>query len=99
MGPGQSFCGRPGGEAPRISSDPAVHSTKMRPKNYFLDTFLSVSCIEIERKNSFKWKKIYVQGKYFNLMLGEHLEEHLMVTLKHGRHNELTGFQHNHMPM
>ena len=29
-------------------------------------------------------------------MLGEHLEAHLMVTLKHRRHNELTSFQHNH---
>ena len=29
-------------------------------------------------------------------MLSEHLEVHLMVTLKHTRHNELTSFQHNH---
>ena len=29
-------------------------------------------------------------------MLGEHLEVHLMVTLKHRRHYELTSFQHNH---
>ena len=37
-----------------------------------------------------------MQSEYFNLMLGEHLEAHLMVTLKYGRHYELTSFQHNH---
>ena len=33
---------------------------------------------------------MYVQGKYFRFMLGEHLKVHFMVTLKHGRHHELT---------
>ena len=68
------------GSRGRSSNDPAVHSTKNVPKNYFLGTFLSVCCIQIERKNSFKLKN-YVHGKYFNLMLSEHLEAHLMVTL------------------
>ena len=45
---------------------------KKNTKNYFLGTFLSVCCIQIEKKTSFKLKKIYVQGKYLNLMLGEH---------------------------
>ena len=68
----------------------------MLSKNYFFGTFLSVCCIQIEKKTSFKLKKIYVQGKYFNLMLGEHLEAHLIMTLKHGQRNKLTSFQHNH---
>ena len=46
------------GEAPGSSSDPAVHSTKkMSPKNHFLGRFLSVCCIQIERKNLLKLKK------------------------------------------
>ena len=58
MGPGQSPDGGPGGEALGSSSDPAVHSTKqMPPNNHFLGTFLSVCCIQIESKNSFKLKK------------------------------------------
>ena len=55
--PGQSFGGGPGGEAPGSSDDPAVHSTKNVPKNYFPGTFLSVCCIQIEKKSSFKLKK------------------------------------------
>ena len=51
------------GEDPGSSSNPAVHSTKrsrqkMHPKSHFLGTFLSVCCIQIERKNSFKLKKL-----------------------------------------
>ena len=58
VGPGQNPGGDPGGEAPGSSRNPAGHSTKkMPPKNHFLGTFLSVCCIQIERKNSFKLKK------------------------------------------
>ena len=52
MGPGQGTGGVPGGKALGSASDPAVHSTKkMPPKNYFFGTFLSLCCIQIERKN------------------------------------------------
>ena len=92
----QSPGGGPRGAAPRSSSNPQYTVPNNAPKNHLLSTFLSACSIQIERKNSFKSKKIYVQGKYFNLKLSEHLEAHLMLTLKHGRHNEIISFKHNH---
>ena len=53
VGPGRIPGGGPGVEAPGSSSDPAVHSNKKCPPKHFLGTFLSVYCIQIERKNSF----------------------------------------------
>ena len=55
VGPGQIPGGGPGGEAPAILQ--YTVPKKMPPKNHFLGTFLSVCCIQIERKNSFKLKK------------------------------------------
>ena len=49
--PGQSPGGGFGG------SDSQVHNTKRYPQKQFFGTFLSVCCIQIERRNSFKLKK------------------------------------------
>ena len=87
VGPGQS----PGGS----SRDPAVHSTKKCPPKATVLVHFYL-CAAYKLKGKIHFKQNYVQGKYFNLMLCEHLKAHLMVVLKHGRHNELTSFQHNH---
>ena len=56
LSPGQRHGGSPGGKDSGNTSNPAVHSTKKCPppkKKHFLGTFLSVCCLQIERKKSF----------------------------------------------
>ena len=57
VSPGQSPGGGSGGEAPEAPAILPYTVPKIPPKSHFLGTFLSVCCIQIERKNSFKLKK------------------------------------------
>ena len=74
----------------------STHYQKCPPEP--LSWYIFICVLHTNSKETFiQIENIYVQGEYFNLVLGEHLEAHLMLTLKHGRrHNGLTSFQHNH---
>ena len=57
--PGQNPGVGPKGRSPRkLQRSYSTQYQKNAPKNYFLGIFLSLCCIQIEWKNSFKLKKI-----------------------------------------
>ena len=92
VGPRQSRGGVQGAKFPEAQAILQYTEPKKWPPKPLSWYILSVCCIKSERKNSFKLKKFMCKA---NISTSCSVNISL-VTLKHGRHNELTSFQHNH---